>query len=70
MAEPKYATLDGNAVRMTDHEAIWCVDGVWTGLDSAEANHNARLLSKEKFEGMFPQLPSLPKASFQSAESR
>jgi hypothetical protein len=61
----RYAYLDGKPVRLNDREAWWLVDGVWKALHPADAGHDAKLISEEQFNSMFPGLPQLPTTAFQ-----
>ena len=61
----RYAYLDGKPVRLNDREAWWLVDGVWKALHSADAGHDAKLISEEQFNSMFPSLLQLPSTAFQ-----
>ena len=61
----RYAYLDGKPVRLNDREAWWLVDGVWKALHPADVGHDAKLISEEQFNSMFPSLPQLPSTAFQ-----
>jgi hypothetical protein len=61
----RYAYLDGKPVRLNDREAWWLVDGVWKALHPADAGNDAKLVSEEQFNSMFPGLPQLPSTAFQ-----
>jgi len=66
-AEIKFGMLDGNAVRFTDLEAWWLVDGAWRPISPADVLLNAPVLSEARFNELFPQIPRLPNDAFQSA---
>jgi hypothetical protein len=61
----RYAYLDGKPVRLNDREAWWLVDGVWKAVHPADAGQDAKLVSEEQFNSMFPSLPQLPSTAFQ-----
>jgi hypothetical protein len=61
----RYAYLDGKPVLLNDREAWWLVDGVWKALHPADAGNDAKLVSEEQFNSMFPSLPQLPSTAFQ-----
>jgi hypothetical protein len=64
-APTRHADLDGKPVRLNGREAWWLVDGVWKTLHPADAGHDAKLISEEQFNSMFPSLPQLPSTAFQ-----
>jgi hypothetical protein len=61
----RYAYFDGKPVCLNDHEAWWLVEGVWKALHPADVGHDAKLISEEQFNSMFPSLPQLPSTAFQ-----
>jgi hypothetical protein len=65
----KFGMLDGNAVRFTNFEAWWLVDGAWRPISPGEVLSNAAVMREERFKQVFPQVPILPRKAFQS-ESR
>jgi hypothetical protein len=66
-AEIKFGMLDGNAVRFTDLEAWWLVDGAWRRISPSEVLLNAPVLSEARFIELFPKVPRLPSNAFKSA---
>lgn len=64
-AEIKFGMLDGNAVRFTNLEAWWLVDGVWRPISPGEVLLNAAVMREARFNQLFPQLPRLPSNAFQ-----
>lgn len=66
MTEPRYAVLDGRAVRFTDSRAYWYIDG-WRSIDAAEVAMNAKELNKLEFITRFPDLQDVPMTLFQEA---
>jgi phasin len=65
-AEIKFAMLDGNAVRFTNLEAWWLVDGAWRPISPDEVLLNAAVMRQARFNELFPQVPRLPRNAFQS----
>jgi hypothetical protein len=65
-AEIKFAALDGNAVRFTNLEAWWLVDGAWRPISPGEVLSNAAVMREARFNQLFPQVPRLPSNAFQS----
>jgi phasin len=65
-AEIKFAMLDGNAVRFTNLEAWWLVDGAWHPISPDEVLLNAAVMREARFNQLFPQVPRLPRNAFQS----
>ena len=65
-AEIKFAILDGNAVRFTNLEAWWLVDGAWRPISPDEVLLNAAVMREARFNQLFPQVPRLPRNAFQS----
>jgi hypothetical protein len=65
-ADVKFGMLDGNAVRFTNFEAWWLVDGAWRSISPDEANSNAAVMREARFQQLFPQVPILPRKAFQS----
>jgi hypothetical protein len=62
----KFGMLDGNAVRFTNLEAWWLVDGTWRPISPDEVLSNAAVMREARFKQQFPQVPLLPKKAFQS----
>jgi hypothetical protein len=62
----KFGMLDGNAVRFTDIEAWWLIDGAWRPISPGEVLSNAAVMREARFNEVFPQLPILPCKAFQS----
>jgi Phasin protein len=60
----KFGMLDGNAVRFTDLEAWWLVDGVWLPIAPGEVDSNAVVMSEARFRQAFPKVPRLPGNAF------
>jgi hypothetical protein len=64
--EIQFGMLDGNAVRYTEHEAWWLVEGVWSRIHLAEVIDNAVVLSEARFNELFgDDVLQLPSAAFQ-----
>ena len=57
--------LDGNAVRFTNFEAWWLVDGAWRPISLGEVLSNAAVMREARFKEVFPQVPILPREAFQ-----
>jgi Phasin protein len=66
----KFGMLDGNAVRFSDFEAWWLVDGTWRPISPGEVLSNAAVMREARFNEVFPQLPVLPRKAFQSDRRR
>jgi len=62
----KFGMLDGNAVRFTNLEAWWLVDGAWRSISPGEVLLNAAVLREARFNQLFPQVPRLPSDAFKS----
>jgi hypothetical protein len=62
----KFGMLDGNAVRFTNFEAWWLVDGAWRSISPGEVFSNAAVMREARFKQLFPQVPILPRKAFQS----
>ncbi len=62
----KFGMLDGNAVRFTNIEAWWLIDGAWRPISPGEVLSNAAVMREARFKEAFPQLPILPRKAFQS----
>ena len=60
----KFGMLDGNAVRFTNFEAWWLVDGNWRPVSPAEILANAAVMREARFKQLFPRVPLLPKKAF------
>ena len=63
----KFGMLDGNAVRFTNFEAWWLVDGAWRPISPGEVISNAAVMREARFKEVFPQVPILPRRAFQLA---
>ena len=63
----KFGMLDGNAVRFTNFEAWWLVDGAWRPISPGEVLSNAAVMREAQFKEVFPQVPILPRRAFQLA---
>lgn len=63
---PRFASLDGRPVRISDTEAWWVVDGEWQEMNLMDAAVNAGLMSEGDFVKAFPHLPRLPAKAFHS----
>jgi hypothetical protein len=61
----KFGMLDGNAVRFSNFEAWWLVDGVWRPISPGEVLSNAAVMREARFKQVFPQVPVLPRKAFQ-----
>ena len=62
----KFGMLDGNAVRFTNFEAWWLVDGAWRPISPGEVLSNAAVMREARFKEVFPEVPILPRKAFQS----
>jgi hypothetical protein len=60
----KFGMLDGNAVRFTNFEAWWLVDGTWRPISPDEVLANAAVMREARFMQLFPRVPPLPKKAF------
>jgi hypothetical protein len=58
--------LDGNAVRFTNSEAWWLIEGTWRPISSAEVLANAAVMREERYRQLFPKVPRLPGSAFRS----
>jgi hypothetical protein len=63
-----FGMLDGNAVRFTNLEAWWLVDGAWRPLSPDEVLSNAAVMREARFKQLFPHIPLLPEDAFQSRQ--
>lgn len=70
MAEPKYGSLDGLAVRWSDDGEAWQLsrNGVWHEINGADAATKAWVMTASEFHGKFGAVPLMPRAAFQSSE--
>jgi hypothetical protein len=66
----KFGMLDGNAVRFTNFEAWWLVDGAWRPISPGEVLSNAAVMREARFKEVFPEVPILPPKAFQSDRRR
>jgi transposase-like protein len=64
----RFGMLDGNAVRFTNLEAWWLVDGTWRRISSDEVLSNAAVMREARFKQFFPHIPLLPEDAFQSRQ--
>ena len=62
----KFGMLDGNAVRFSNFEAWWLVDGAWRPISPGEVLSNAAVMREARFNEVFPEVPILPRNAFQS----
>jgi hypothetical protein len=62
----KFGILDGNAVRFTNLEAWWLVDGAWRPISPDEVLLNAAVMREARFNQLFPKVPGLPSNAFKS----
>jgi hypothetical protein len=62
----KFGILDENAVRFTNLEAWWLVDGVWRPISPGEVLSNAAVMREARFNQLFPEVPLLPSDAFKS----
>ena len=51
----KFGMLDGNAVRFTNFEAWWLVDGAWQPIFPGEVLSDAAVMREARFKQLFPQ---------------
>ena len=65
-ADIKFGMLDGNAVRFTNLEAWWLVDGAWRPISPDEVLLNAAVMREARFNQLFPKVPGLPSNAFKS----
>ena len=65
-ADIKFGMLDGNAVRFTNLEAWWLVDGAWRPISPDEILLNAAVMREARFNQLFPNVPGLPSNAFKS----
>jgi phasin len=63
-AQIKFGILDGNAVRFTNLEAWWLVDGSWRPISAGEVLLNAAVMREARFNQLFPEVPRLPSNAF------
>lgn len=63
-ADIKFGMLDGNAVRFTNLEAWWLVDGAWRPISLDEVLLNAAVMREARFNQVFPKVPRLPSNAF------
>jgi Phasin protein len=61
-----FGMLDGNAVRFTNREAWWLVDGAWRPISPDEVFSNAAVMREARFKQLFPRVPVLPRKAFHS----
>jgi phasin len=69
-AKIKFGMLDGNAVRFTNLEAWWLVDGAWRPISPGEVLSNSAVMREARFNQLFPQVPRLPSNAFQADNRR
>jgi hypothetical protein len=63
-AEIQFGRLDDNAVRFTSLEAWRLLYGTWRPISVDEVLSDAVVLSKARFDQLFPQVPQLPTDAF------
>ena len=61
-----FGMLDGNAVRFTDLEAWWLIDGTWRPISPDDVLANAAVMREARFKQLFSNVPLLPKKAFPS----
>ena len=61
-----FGMLDGNAVRFTDLEAWWRIDGTWRPISPDDVLANAAVMREARFKQLFSNVPLLPKKAFPS----
>jgi Phasin protein len=64
----RFGMLDGNAVRFTNLEAWWLVDGTWRRISPDEVLSNAAVMREARFKQLFPHVPLLPENAFLSPQ--
>ena len=64
----KTCVWEGRPAIWSPGEAWSVIKDAWTRVDSADVGTSARLVSVEEFKRLFPDLPELPKAAFQSSD--
>ena len=62
--EIRFARLDDSAVRFTKREAWWLRNGKWRRISVDKALSDAVVLSKTRFDQLFPRAPQLPADAF------
>jgi hypothetical protein len=62
--EIQFGRLDDNAVRFTRLEAWRLLDGTWRPISVNEVLSDAVVLSKARFDQLFPEVPQLPTDAF------
>ena len=65
-ADIKFGMLDGNAVRFTNLEAWWLVDGAWRPISPDEVLLNAAVMREARFNQLFPNVPGWQSRAFKS----
>jgi hypothetical protein len=68
--EVHFARLDDNAVRFTKREAWRLRNGKWSRISVDKALSDAIVLSKTRFDQLFPRAPQLPADAFQPNQGR
>jgi hypothetical protein len=63
-SEIRFGRLDDNAVRFTGKEAWRLRNGTWRKVPAAKVAEEAVVLSKTRFDQLFPKVPKLPAAAF------
>lgn len=66
MAEPGYASYEAYACRFTDREAWVYIDGNWHEFNAADVFVNARVVTPQDYDRLFPEVPPMPSDAFQS----
>jgi hypothetical protein len=63
-SEIRFARLDDNPVRFTGKEAWRLRNGTWRKIPPAKVADEAVVLSKTRFDQLFPKVPKLPAGAF------
>jgi hypothetical protein len=62
---PRFAHFESNPARFTDDEAWVCQhDNVWRQMNVGEVRAHAGLMTEERYNATFPNLPPLPNNAF------
>lgn len=64
----KTCVWEGRPAIWEPGEAWSIIKDAWSRVDDADVGMSARLVSVEEFKKLFPDLPELPKAAFQSSD--
>jgi hypothetical protein len=60
----QFGMLDGNAVRFTSTEAWALLQGAWRKASADEVLSDAVVLSRSRFNQLYPEVPELPASAF------